>query len=365
MVAERRQNVGMPAPGELIKVAVAVVTYGNRTEHLSRMLEGIFQQTTSEAIHCVVICDNGASKESKTLLADVAAQRSKVHIVPLPENTGSARGFSEAIQAAAASGCTHIWCLDDDNRPYSDALERLLGSLESVEPGAALLSLRDAFPRYVRRAQGAPVEEVFERPYSFLGFSVLDLPKKVRRRFLAYSYDTSQTVSETNPVWIPYAPYGGFLFKAEQLLEVGLPKDAFYLYEDDHEFTARFAARGHPIYLIPSSRIEDMEQSWYLSLPDRSRWGSQRLLIDGEESMLMRRFYATRNRAFFEYHSLGWGRNALYSLNVSVYLLLLFIQTLLLRIHGQRLSWISFTTILRAALDGWRGRLGRVSEAAR
>ncbi len=355
-------------PSESVTVAVAVVTHGDRAEFLSQGLKRIFTQTVANRIGQVVVCDNGAGKKSKVLLADMSLREPRLHTVSLPYNTGSARGWAEAIRAAAASGCEYIWCLDDDNLTYPDALERLLNALEFVEPEAALLSLRRDRPLFVRRARGASIEDVFGQQYSFLGFSVLDLPRKVRQRLSPCNGEANwEEFSSKRPVLVPWAPFGGFLFKAEQVSEVGLPEVDFYLYGDDYEFTLRFTKRGYPIYLVPGSQIEDVDNLWFRRRSNRS-WGSRLLLMNGEENALlrqealMRRFYHFRNRAFFEYHSLAWGGNALYVLNAISCLLLLFVEALLLRIRGQRLSWLSFIVILCATWEGWRGRLGRVNE---
>ncbi len=357
-------------PSESVTVAVAVVTYGDRAEFLSQVLKGIFTQTMANRIGQVVVCDNGAGKESKDLLADMLLREPRLHTVTLPYNTGSARGFAEAIRVAAASGCEYIWVLDDDNLTYPDALERLLNALEFVEPEAALLSLRRVRRYLIRLARGESIEDVFGQQYSFLGYSVLDVPRKVRRRLSLCDDEANWEEFSKRPVLVPWAPYGGFLFKAEQLSEVGLPEADFYLYGDDFEFTLRFTKRGYHIYLVPDSQIEDLDKLWFRRRSNRS-WGSRLLLMSGEENALMRQdalmrqFYSVRNRAFLEYHSLGWGGNALYVLNAISCLLLLFVEALLLRIRGQRLSWLSFIVILCATWEGWRGRLGRTWEGWR
>jgi GT2 family glycosyltransferase len=352
--------VSSPRPSVAVTVAVAIVTYGDRARFLSEVLEGVFSQTASCQIGRVVICDNGAGAESKVLLANLALQRPTLRVVTLPNNSGSARGFGEAIREAAASGCELVWCLDDDNKPYPDTLERLLNVLDSVEPGAALLSLRDNHLPQVRLARGASVEEAFGRQHSFLSFSILDIPSEIRKRLLADKAEGSRTFV-TKPIRVPCAPYGGFLFRAKQVAEIGLPELAFYPYHDD-EFTMRFVRRGYPIYLVPDSKTRDLEGSWHSSQPSRNPWVSSKLLSDAEAHSFVRQFYSVRNRAFVESRSLGWGRNASYWVNTASYLFLLFVEALLLKAAGQRGPWLSFKIIVGAAQRGWRGRLGRISE---
>jgi len=141
---------------------------------------------------------------------------------------------------------------------------------------------------------------------------------------------------------------------------VGLPNKSLYLYGDDHEFTARFVDKGYPIYLVPKSLIKDLERSWYQDRIYTSRWGSERLLSDGEERKMGRLYYSVRNRVFFEIYSLHWNKSLLYVINALVYLFLLFLQAFLMTLRGQRLPWRSFLLIVRGVRDGLRGRLGQV-----
>jgi GT2 family glycosyltransferase len=340
-------------------IAVAIVTYSDRAELLSQVLDGVFAQTEEARIGCVVVCDNGAGQSTKDFLSSVGAREPKLRVITLPENTGSAGGYAKAIKAAVDSGCEYIWCLDDDNQPAPDALEQLLLALESVKPGAALLSLREDRPQYILRANGGSVKDTFGRPHSFLGFSVLDIPKKISSRILKnFSNDTFEIHSE-KPIPVPYAPYGGFFFKAKHLSQVGLPNEALYLYGDDHEFTARFVVKGYPIYLVPRSLIKDLERSWHRDRIHASRWGSQQLLSDGEESKMERLYYSVRNRAFFETHCLHWNKSLSYVTNALGYLFLLFLQAFLMALRGQRLPWRSFLVIVRGVRNGLQGRLGR------
>ncbi|TDA70347.1 MAG: glycosyltransferase [Clostridia bacterium] len=344
-----------------ISVAVAIVTYGNRSGLLVQVLQGVFSQTAGDQILRVVVCDNGASQETKSLLVGLADREHKMHIVTLNENMGSAIGYREAIRAAAAFGCKYVWCLDDDNLPAPDALEKLIRALDMVEPQATLLSLRDDREEYLLRARAVPVEKAFCRKYSFLGFSVLDLPRKIWGRAFKNGGNVAarQLVADV-PLEVPYAPFGGLFFSTEILSKVGLPESDFYLYGDDHEFTARFVKLGYPIYLVAGSHIEDLEKSWHISHPTDSRWRAKRLLLDGEEGNLARLFYSVRNRVFLEVNIWGWRRSHIYIINAFIYLLLLYVQVLTLRFRGKHLSCVSATVVLRATAAGWRGRLGKV-----
>ncbi|WP_213697498.1 hypothetical protein [Acetomicrobium sp.] len=126
---------------------------------------------------------------------------------------GSTVGYAMAINEAVKRNAEYVWCLNDDNRPNPDVLEQLLIAIESInEKGPmALLSLRNGREQYIKRACGASIDEAFGRPYSALGFSVNDIPRKIFDRL-------SNKVTEADinykifmePQLIPYGPYGGF-----------------------------------------------------------------------------------------------------------------------------------------------------------
>jgi len=352
-----------PKAGEISinNIGVVIVTYGDRVHFLAKVLKGVFKQTEVHRIKCVVVCDNGAEKGTKILLKSLANHEPKLRVVTLSQNTGSANGYAVAIKEAINCGCEWIWCLDDDNLPEPDALGQLIQTKNLVEPNAALLSLREDRPSYVKRACGLSLSKAFGPRYSFLGFSVLDLPQKIKPRLFRSIAPTGLPLPKSEePLKVPYAPYGGFFFKATQIAEIGFPDASFYVYGDDHEFTRRFVAKGYSIYLVPKSRIKDLEQPWHQNRMRSALWTSNLLLHEGEEKYLEKLFYTIRNRVFLEMYSFGWKRNPLYYCNMLSYLALLFIQAFILRLKGKQLPWRSFFLILKAVKDGRRGRLGQI-----
>jgi glycosyltransferase involved in cell wall biosynthesis len=192
-------------------IGVVIVTYDNRSRFLSNVLARVFEQTKVAHIKYVIVCDNGSTQETKNLLQNLANNNPKLRIVSLPENTGSANGYAVAIKEAIKYGCEWIWCLDDDNLPELDALEQLIRAKMLVEPNAALLSLRENDPSYIKRACGWPLHKAFGPPYSFLGFSVFELLQKIKSRLLPSSTQKRLHLGyREEPVEVPYAPYGGF-----------------------------------------------------------------------------------------------------------------------------------------------------------
>jgi len=238
--------------------------------------------------------------------------------------------------------------------------KQLLEAMESVEDNAALLSLREYRPQYVKRSYGASFTAAFGRSYSLLGFSIVDVPEKIRSRSFRADPNRSHKLCCEKVRTVPYAPYGGFFFKAELLSKIGLPSKAFYLHEDDHEFTRRFVAKRYPIYLVPPSRIADAQPSWHQDRPRRSRWVGSWLLTETEAAKMGKLYYSIRNRMFFEMHSLRWHKNPLYAINVLSYLTILFSQAFLMRLNRKYIAWQSFLVIIGAVKDALHSRLGKV-----
>lgn len=346
-------------------VTVVIVTYGDRAHLLAEVIQGIEEQTVGDTIKNIIVYNNGANEKTVSLLREVYLNDKRLYVIEGRNNKGSAVGYAMAINEAVKRNAEYIWCLDDDNRPNPDALEQLLIAIESInEKGPmALLSLRNDREQYIKRAFGASIDEAFGRPYSALGFSVNDIPRKIFDRL-------SNKVTEADinykifmePQLIPYGPYGGFFFKAEVISIVGLPREDFCLYGDDHEFTARFTANDIPIYLVPKSRVNDVERSWHIDRTRSSRWGSNRLLRHGEEEKIYRLFYTIRNRTFFETHCLNWRKKPQYYVNLVAYLILLFFQAIFLCLKGDYLPWRSYKVILMAVKEGFRGHLGKVND---
>lgn len=341
------------------KVAVVTVTYGDRAALLERMLRGVRGQTAWERIVKVVVCCNGAGEKTVSFLKGAFPASEKVETVFLPENRGSAAGYSAGLAAAADCGCEYIWCLDDDNLPDPAALERLFEALFSFQEPVALLSLRRRRLSYARLAAGASGREVFGSPRSFLRFSVFDIPGKILNRFdrRPIPFPGGER-RETRRLPVPYATYGGLFFRRDFLFRVGLPDESLYLYEDDTEFTARFIKAGYPIYLVPGSVVDDIEAPWYSR--EDTRFGRWRLaLLSGGAEDLGRVYYSARNRVIYETRHTRRRRHPAYYLNCFVYTTLLFLQAGFMRVRGDGFAWLSFKAMVEGTLDGFRGRTGK------
>ncbi|MFW5453800.1 glycosyltransferase [Thioalkalivibrio sulfidiphilus] len=325
-------------------VYLVVVTYGDRKSFLEQLVDALPGQGVSR----VVIVDNGAQWDVCAWAKRITAI--EIDIVSLGANLGSAAGFAAGIEHAIGSGAGLIWLLDDDNRPVKDALQALLRVYHELvqheEPSRfALLSFRPEHQADIE--SGVPLERCYPRPGSFLGFHVFDVPYKLWRR--TPWGKPKPAVRLPDRIVVPHAPYSGFFFHRSVIASIGVPDVKFVLYGDDTEFTGRVASSGGKIYLVPESRLEDLEMSWNV----KTRFGNsfKVWLCGGSE---LRAFYGARNRAYID--SLQGGARVVYRINRRIYLTVL----LLIALRENRLE--RFYLLRRAISDGEARRLGLRSE---
>jgi GT2 family glycosyltransferase len=153
------------------------------------------------------------------------------------------------------------------------------------------------------------------------------------------SGDTEEVVA------VPYLPYGGLLMSVDTVGAIGFPNTAFYLYEDDADYTNRVVRQGGRLLLARKIAIDDAEQSWSLRTPAR---GADSLLVSPSR---VNKAYAARNRAYFDTHVYARSRTRLH-VNRAIFLTLLLVRAAMLR----RLA--DFRIIRRHLRDGEAGRLG-------
>jgi len=333
-----------------VKVCCVIVTYGERAHFAEQTLRAAI----GEGVHKVIVVDNGSEEQSARKLLELKGLfPGKVTVVSIPENSGSAGGFKAGLQKArSCDDCEMIWLLDDDNRPLTGALKALLDAFSGL-PGAdgpevaAVAAFRQDRARFVSSVRGLSIDKNFRRRDSFLGFHLFDLPSAIMRRALRKRKKKEDDFRAGAAVRvIPYAPYGGLLFRKELLDKIGYPNEEFFVDQDDWEFTYRITSRKGKILLVLNSIIEDIDTSWHMC--EEKGLYTVSYINEGNE---LRVFYGVRNKVFFEY---GWltDNKLIWNLNRIVYTNLLRCLALLYRRRKR------FRLIKRAISEGRAGRLG-------
>ena len=199
-----------------MKVYSVIVTYGDRFHLLKQVIEACFR----EDVNKVIVIDNASIENSRNKLKEFEKQnKDRLKVIYLEENSGSAGGYKRGLEEAyKCEECEFIWLLDDDNEPQKDSLKVLKEFWNDLEDKnkkekVALLSYRPDRIAYKEAIMTNNPELVLGRKNSFLGFHILDLPKKVMR--VLKRKIGIKTFKEDNSIKsgkVAVAPYGGMFF---------------------------------------------------------------------------------------------------------------------------------------------------------
>lgn len=302
-------------------LGTVIVTY-NRRDLLLECLRGNLAQ--QKALDVIIIIDNASTDGTPEELASSGMLNIpciQYHRVAF--NIGGSGGFSIGLQKAMAAGCDWIWLMDDDAVPEPDALAQLLEHLpETIKPPilASQVVSNTGEPDITHRAR------MRRKPLG--GKSVP-------------ASEYQQEIFEADVV-----SFVGPLIHRQHVEVCGLPRDDFFIYYDDFEYTYRIRRAGFQLIVVPQSRVLHLNQ------------GRSALDTVREHSLGWRMYYRTRNRLFWycdiepESFSL-WYR-----------LTLTFMQQLGMILLCQPAKLYHTRLLLRAFGDGWHGRLGKTIDPA-
>ena len=328
-----------------------IVTYGDRYH----LLQQVIDATISNGAEKVIIVDNASTSSTRHAIQKLEQQSNgRITTLILGENRGSAGGFKAGLEyAMTCSDCEYLWLLDDDNQPAEGALTELLRqytrlSVSSELDHLALVAFREDQDYYKKIARGVPLNKVFARESSFMGFHLLDQPRKFSEFFQLKRAVPQQAAGES-PIEVPFAPYGGLFFHKSVIAKVGYPNEHFFIYCDDIEFTHRLTRTGGRLFLIPASIIRDLQPSWHVRKKGETFF--EHLLTSGSDSRI---YFTARNQTYLERHL--WMRNLIvYTVNKWFFFLLLALFSLR---YGETRR---IALIAKAAKHGEAGKLGRLA----
>ena len=328
------------ASGEPVVVA-ASVTYGSRVDLLIQTVE----TAVRAGVEHVAVIANGVEDETavqlELFLQTVPVRNAR--LVRLGRNGGSAVGFASAIQTALEMKADFIWLLDDDSVVEPEALRLLVDEASRSPDAVALGSFRSTNPWHNRVLLSGAGEANFPQPGSYMYFDL-------RRRIRGPGPTRPPSVSRALPIRLPYGPYGGLFMSRSAVEMVGAPRADFVLYEDDTEYTSRFAAHGIDYRMCPGSVIGDGDRKWFESDGQCQGSGPSQLLASGNN---VRLFYSVRNRTYFDrLRAVGLWPKMIFFLNLGIYLIVSFVTAL--RLKRVR----AFAIFVKAVGQGLRGHLG-------
>ncbi|MFZ0323498.1 MAG: glycosyltransferase [Actinomycetes bacterium] len=217
----------------------AVVVAYNRRELLVEGLAAIArQERTVDVVHVV---DNASTDGTADA---VRAAHPDVRLHVLPTNTGGAGGFAAGLAFALADGADLVWLMDDDTVARTDTL-------------GALLDARDRYP-------GQPPALVASR---VLWVDGRDHPMNTPRTKPGATAAERRAALSVGCQPVRSASFVSVLVDADAVRAVGLPQAAFFLWNDDFEFTTRLL-RGRPGLACPASVVEHRTKTFGASEAD-------------------------------------------------------------------------------------------------
>jgi len=229
---------------------------------LKRCLAAIDSQTFP-ASHLVVV-DNASDERTQELLAAEAAHRDgSFHSIRLEENTGGAGGFHAGMRACLSLPCTHMWLMDDDCEPDSEAVAELVVAAAIVGEDAVLGgNIVDL------NGESVNVQPVSQR----LGTNCVP----------QYPVYLADGLLETCTL-----TFVSFLVSVDLVRKVGLPLKEFFIWGDDTEYSCRLA-RFTKLYQVGKSKTKHL----------KSGDGSQSLFKEQDRNKIPQYHWFYRNRLF-------------------------------------------------------------------
>ncbi len=334
------------------KITVITVTYDNRFYLLKQVIDACLR----ERVDRIIIVDNNSSLSVREQLKKIKRElKDKIKVLSLDDNIGSAGGYKLGLQEAYNDpDCDFIWLLDDDNKPREGALSNLMSFWNSLEEEnkeekVALLSFRPSREIYKTAVLKNNYQLLLGRKNSFLGFHFIDFPSKVLRKVGLIIMRNGKNLKARVGV-VPVAPYGGLFFHKKLLDVIGFPREDFFLYADDHEWTYRITRHGGKIIIVFDSIIDDLDASWHMkeSL-------SFYTFLHAESQM--RVYYSVRNRIIFEKENLV-SIPILYVSNIVIYKYLL--KFFYLFSGNKKKAATNIKIFNKAVKDGLQGLTGKV-----
>ena len=145
---------------------------------------------------------------------------------PLDRNRGGAGGFHEGLRLAVERGADLVWLMDDDGLPEPDCLEALLDARRPRLLGAASSSTRTTRAGWCSRS-GCPAAPAW-----------------------CTGCATSRAAAATALIRDVVIPFNGVLVTRELVERIGLPREEFFIWGDDHEYRLRAERAGARIATV-------------------------------------------------------------------------------------------------------------------
>jgi rhamnopyranosyl-N-acetylglucosaminyl-diphospho-decaprenol beta-1,3/1,4-galactofuranosyltransferase len=205
---------------------VAVVVTFNRRALLETLLERLEQVA---GLHEVLVLDNASTDGTGEWLAGLGSP--KVLSRTLAENTGGAGGFHDGLAWALERGADLVWLMDDDGLPDPHCLSLLLRDGDGLDFWGPLVVDEDDPDRLVFPLRLPGGTKVVHRIADVQAAAVDGLIRGV------------------------VIPFNGVLVTRELVERIGLPRQEYFIWGDDHEYRLRAEQQGGRVATVVGARV--------------------------------------------------------------------------------------------------------------
>jgi rhamnopyranosyl-N-acetylglucosaminyl-diphospho-decaprenol beta-1,3/1,4-galactofuranosyltransferase len=205
-----------------VRVVAVVVTF-NRLPLLQRLVARLREVPEVEDI---LVVDNASTDGTGEWLASAGVTHRT-----LPENRGGAGGFHDGLAWAMERGADLAWLMDDDGLPEPDCLKTLLTRREHFD-----------FWGPVVVDEANPDRLVFP----------IRLPGGTR---VVHRMDHVAAAAVDGLIRDVVIPFNGVLVTRELVERIGLPREEFFIWGDDHEYRLRAEREGGRVATVVGARV--------------------------------------------------------------------------------------------------------------
>jgi len=269
-------------------VVIGILGYGNRIPSESALIK----LASDPNIVDLSIFWNQPSPDVQIFLDELPARIPNIKIHISPDNLGSAGGYARLLENFRDNASApYLFLLDDDLRPALDCIKNMIrtAELNSASLNRSLFLANRAELPELSNLINEKLGILRSRPGCCVGFHFFNLHRPLREP-VRYSNDSGLFTIDS-------APWGGLFIPRLALKKLGLPREDFFLYAEDSEFTYRFTWNGGQILLVPDAQITDTQPAWNTVGGNMSNL-RRRVLILPEIKV----FHEVRNRNYMARH---------------------------------------------------------------